>query len=109
MRYITLLLVMLILVGCSSKEVAETKEQNAILIQNEKLIGESLYSFELLNTGDIDKECWATLEVSAKGNIINRITKYGGVVKSGEYVTLEIKIDNLPDGLTHLNVIPNCE
>ncbi len=120
MKYIILLTLVImgaLIVGCSYKKIldveeetlTETNESSTILVQNEKITGDSLYSFDLLNIGDSDKECWVILEVTSDGELIETKKEYRGIVKSGKTISSSIKINKMPAGLSRLEIIPDCK
>lgn len=123
MRYLMALVFVLIFLASCAKieevepvtevEKEELKEEiysvdPLIIVQNEELT-DDLYSCELLNTGNIDKECLAVLEITSEGQLINEIEKYVGIIKPNQVIPVEIEFGSMPGGETLFEVIPRCK
>ena len=110
-------LILVVLIISSDGEPVETGEldagsigtngDKAVSVQNEELIDDSVYSFDLLNSGDIDKECWAVLEITDGSSVIDRVRKYVGIIEPGKKMNEAIEF-TIPMGTVMLAIIPEC-
>lgn len=114
MRYFVLFLALLFLFGCAKQEkflsdgASSLEKISDLAVQNEEIIGDSEYYAELVNNGNVEKNCSIALEINANGEI-SRINKDIGIIKPNSMANFSIEFGFMPEGSTSFKIIPTCK
>jgi len=83
--------------------------KNRMIIKNETLGEDHLYSFDLHNTYDITKECSVTAIITVGPEIVSSKDQYVGKIKPGKSASASINIGALPQGKCLIQAVPQCK
>ena len=83
--------------------------KDRMIIKNETLDGNHLYSFDLHNTYDITKECSVTATITVGSEIVSFKDQYVGKIKPGKSASVSINLDALPQGRCLIQAVPQCK
>lgn len=83
--------------------------KDTILVNNEILSEEHIYSFELENRYNETKECWVTIKIAIGSKITPFKNQYIGYIKPNQSVPISMSLDGLPHGKAFIAAVPDCK
>ncbi|MCK5025024.1 MAG: hypothetical protein KAS15_00425 [Nanoarchaeota archaeon] len=83
--------------------------KNSMIIKNEKLGENHLYSFDLYNTYDITKDCSVTATITVGSEILFSKNQSVGKVEAGNSIPISINIGELPQDRCMIQAVPQCK
>lgn len=83
--------------------------KDRMIITNEKMGDDHLYSFELQNTYDITKECLINATITIGSEMVSFKNQYVGKIKPGKSAQVSIYLGELPQGRCRIRAVPQCE
>ena len=82
--------------------------KNRMIIKNETLGEDHLYSFDLHNTYNITKECSVTATITVGSEIVSSRDQYVGKIKPGKSASVSINLGELPQDRCLIQAVPQC-